>query len=133
MGSIFNSIQESSSSDKNSDRNYNIDVISYSPNDITLIIDAPENGILLYRDGYNPDWIATVNGKSKEVMQANYNQKAVFIEKGIHEVEFIFRPLAFLLSLYVYSIGSGAVIIFLMYYFIRYSFYKKRQSNKARY
>ena len=53
--SNVNSIQESSSSNKGSGENYSIDVISYSPNDITLIIDAQEDGILLYRDGYNLD------------------------------------------------------------------------------
>ena len=48
-------------------------------------IDAPEDGVLLFRDGYNTGWKAIIDGKKQDVMQANYNQKAVFIEKGTHQ------------------------------------------------
>ncbi len=127
-----NYIQKNSISSSVNAHNYQIDIISYDPNNIILKIDAPRDGVLLFRDGYDSGWKAIIDGNKQNIMQANYNQKAVFIEKGIHEVEFIFKPLAFLISIYLYFLGSGAVIIFLMYYFIRYSFYKKRKSNKAR-
>jgi uncharacterized membrane protein YfhO len=74
---------------------------------------------LLFRDGYNSGWEAIIDGNKQEVIQANYNQKAVFIEEGVHQVRFVFKPLAYIISLYIYFIFSTAVIIYIIYYFIK--------------
>lgn len=128
-----NYFQKNSNGINSIDGNYQIEIIDYYPNNISLKIDTPEDGVLLFRDGYSPGWRAVIDKNPQNVMRTNYNQKAVFIERGIHEVEFIFRPKAFLISIYLYFVGSGAVMIFLIFYFIYHSFYKKRQSSKPRY
>lgn len=111
--------------------NYQINLIYYDPNRITLEVDTDKDGVLLFRDGYNTDWKAVIDGNKQKVMQANYNQKAVFVEKGIHEVEFVFEPLAYLISLYLYFTGTAILIIFLIFYFSYHTFYKKRKTYRS--
>ena len=89
-----------------------IKVFEYIPHRIKLYVDNNERGALLFRDGYDPSWKVKVDGSRKPLLRANYNQKAVFIEKGKHIVEFIFEPIIFMVSLYFYIAGSAIIVVF---------------------
>ncbi len=106
-------------SSNGSKSDYKIDIISYNPNHIKMNISTSNDGLLLFRDGYSSGWKSSVDGKVQKVIKANYNQKAIYIEKGIHEVEFIFRPLIYIIALYLYFIFSGVFIIFCIYYLFK--------------
>ncbi|MFH0703017.1 MAG: hypothetical protein V2B14_05715 [bacterium] len=95
-----------------------IDILDYKPHHIKLAVNTEQDGVLLFRDGYHPSWKAKVDNISKNVIQANYNSKAVFISKGNHIVEFIFNPIIFNIALYLYFLGSISLIfVFLIYKF----------------
>lgn len=97
----------------------NMLVIDYNPDHIKLEIQTKNNALLLFRDGYDHNWIAKVDGKKQEVLRANYNSKAIGVPVGKHIVEFIYRPIYYILSLYLYFITTIAILIFFLYFLIK--------------
>ncbi|MDR4503621.1 MAG: LamG domain-containing protein [Candidatus Scalindua sp.] len=93
---------------------WSCEVTSYKPHDIELNVKVSGEGFLLFRDGYHPAWKCIVDGVKEKVFQANYNQKAVFLSRGDHTVEFVFKPGKYLLSLWFYFSGIAGVIIFFL-------------------
>lgn len=88
-------------------------VLKYDYDTIRLKINAPANGYLYYADGYDPYWVASVDGKFTAVQQANFNFKAVPVGMGEHEVELAYQPftLRFLIAVYfmVFLLGLATV------------------------
>lgn len=109
---------------------YSIDIINYLPNRVSLEVRVPEDGVLLFRDGYNTDWTAVIDGNRQSVIRANYNQKAIFIDEGIHDVEFVYRPYSFVIPVWVYFTGSAALVIFLLLYLTRHFLNEKGKTGK---
>lgn len=83
-----------------------INVSSFYPGYLKIMVDNPTPGLLLYRDGYHPSWRARVNGQERPVLRANYNQKAVALERGSNSVEFLFRPWTYMMALVAYLLGT---------------------------
>lgn len=99
--------------------NSRIEILAYRPGYVKLRVDNDYNGILLFRDGFHRDWTAKANSIAKKLYRANYNQKAIFIEKGKNTIEFVFRPLAYIISLYAYSLISVAIFIICLCSFLK--------------
>jgi hypothetical protein len=94
---------------------YSIEVREFSLNNITIAITNRIDGYLYYNDGWSRYWRAFDNGKEIPVRIANYNFKAVFLEKGEHIVRFVFDPVHYKFGLIAYYIGlfsSVGIIIF---------------------
>ena len=91
---------------------YKIEVLENSPNRIKLNVNTENPGFLVYSDSWYPGWNAYDNGKKTEVYRANYIQKAIFLENGEHEVEFVFKPRLFDIGKYLSLIGL--VLIFMI-------------------
>ena len=64
--------------------------VTYRPNEVTVIVDAPQAGFLVLNDTYHPDWKAWVNGEEVEVRRANYLVRAVEVPMGKSTVLFRF-------------------------------------------
>jgi uncharacterized membrane protein YfhO len=65
-------------------------------------------------DSYYPGWEARVDGRTRPLLVADYVLRAVALERGEHEVEFVFRPRSFrwgavLSSLALLGLGTAAV------------------------
>ncbi len=101
-----------------------IEILEYKPQRIKLQVSNDSDGVLLFRDGYHPDWIARVNSMRQKIFRANYNSKAVFLRKGGNIVEFVFRPVAYMVSLCVYAILSALIVFYLLAAFFRNRFFK---------
>ena len=71
-----------------------------------LQVETEADGFLVLTDTYMPGWRATINGKSTEILRANYAFRAVRIPAGHHDVEFNYQPLSFQIGAYVSVIGS---------------------------
>lgn len=76
---------------------YTIKEHYFSANRLELTVNnKSENPMwLIYADAFNPRWAVTVDGKPQRVYQANIAFKAVAIDRGEHEVSFIFSRPAF--------------------------------------
>ena len=70
-------------------------ILAAAPDRITLRTAAGEPGWLVLSDLGYPGWQARVDGEAAPVLQANYLFRAVFLEPGEHQVEFLYRPVTF--------------------------------------
>jgi hypothetical protein len=71
-----------------------IDVAHFEPDEIRIRAEFSGTGPrwLVYADGYDPEWTATVDGEPRSVLRAAPGIKAVRIDQpGSHEVVFAFR------------------------------------------
>ncbi len=100
-------------------KEYSIHVTGFSPNQIEIHVDNTEDGYLLYSDGWSKYWQAFDGNRELPVRVANYNFKAVFLEKGSHSLRFVFNPLHYKFGLMAYCIGSLGTIGIITYQFLR--------------
>jgi uncharacterized membrane protein YfhO len=69
-----------------------VKMISYGNNQIVLEADSKEGSFLVLSDTFYPGWVARVDGKEQEILQANYNYRALAMESGVHQIVFSFEP-----------------------------------------
>lgn len=91
-----------------SDARTAVKVIDFSSNRIRLSAITDEDAYLLYNDGWSKYWRAFDNGKKTPIYIANYNSKAVYLSKGVHLIEFVYRPTHYETGLILY--GAGLLI-----------------------
>lgn len=64
------------------------EIISYSPNRVTIKAQARSAGILVLSDVFYPGWRAYLDGNRVEIYRVNGIMRGLFIEEGEHIVEF---------------------------------------------
>jgi hypothetical protein len=64
------------------------EMVSYMPNEVVCRINAPFPGLFVLVDNWHPDWKVFVDGEARPLYQANYIFRAVYVDKGMHEVVF---------------------------------------------
>lgn len=84
---------------------YSIKVKEFTTNKAIMLVNNKIDGYLYYNDGYSKYWKAYDNDKEIPVKIANYNFKAVYLEKGNHVVSFVYDPVHYKLSLIMYYLG----------------------------
>jgi hypothetical protein len=62
----------------------------YSPN--RIVIEAQGPGLLVLADPWFPGWTADIDGRSAEVVRANFLFRGVPLGTGLHDVTVSFRP-----------------------------------------
>jgi hypothetical protein len=67
-----------------------VKILRYTPNAITLSIDAPSDGYVVLCDAYYPNWQAYVNGRKTDILRANSVGRAVAVPAGISSIEFAY-------------------------------------------
>jgi hypothetical protein len=77
-------------------------VKAYDYNELRLEVVAPEDGFIVYRDGFLDDWQAEVDGTAVTVRRVDVYSKGVFVRKGTHEVIFSYFPKLFVISMWTY-------------------------------
>ncbi|MBI5641246.1 MAG: hypothetical protein HZA17_12560 [Nitrospirae bacterium] len=96
---------------------YELEVKGYSPNEIAISVKNGKAGFLYYNDGWSRYWQAFDNDREIPVNIANYNFKAVFLERGGHMVRFVFNPVHYKIGLIFYYLGmvsAAAIVVFLL-------------------
>jgi hypothetical protein len=69
-----------------------VEVLDYRPGHVRLKVQSDKPGFLRAADKYDPDWIATINGTSTDVLRADFIFQAVYVPAGTHEVEMNYNP-----------------------------------------
>ncbi|HIZ84888.1 MAG TPA: YfhO family protein [Candidatus Coprenecus stercoravium] len=101
----------------------NVTMTYYSPNRLRYDVSAPAKGLAVFSEVWYPaGWKAFVDGKEAPVLRADYALRAVLVEEGDHEVEFVFDPESFTVGKNI-SLASSLTIILLLagcilYYFL---------------
>lgn len=87
-----------------------IDVTGFTSNSLTLKITNNVDGYLYYNDGWSRHWRAYDNGRETAIVPANYNFKAVYLEKGGHTLSFVYDPKSYRYAVIMYYIGLAAAL-----------------------
>jgi hypothetical protein len=64
----------------------------YSPDEIRLSVELDGTGFLVVTNAYSPFWQVCVNGESKDIVPAYHAFWGVFLEAGMNDVRFEYRP-----------------------------------------
>jgi hypothetical protein len=67
-------------------------VTSFSLNAVELTLDVPRNGLLVCSESDMNGWRATIDGRSAEILPANYAFRALEIPAGRHTVKLQYEP-----------------------------------------
>ena len=102
----------------------------YSPNRLSYEVSAAARGLAVFSEIYYPaGWRAFIDGEEVPILRADYTLRALLIDEGSHEVEFVYDPGSFTLGKNI-SLASSLAIILALAGCILYSFFyghKKRQ------
>lgn len=74
---------------------WNAKINSYKLNSISLDVSTPNDGILVLSEIFYPGWKAYIDGVEQNILRANWNLRAVVVEKGEHKIEICFEPKPF--------------------------------------
>jgi hypothetical protein len=68
---------------------------SINPNELSVRVEASDDGWVVLADTWYPGWQVFVDGKLEQQYRANYLFRAVPVNAGIHDVKWAYRPLTF--------------------------------------
>lgn len=94
---------------------YRLAVKEFSRNDVTICVSNKIDGYLYYNDGWSRHWEAYDGDVRIPIRIANYNFKAVFLEKGEHVIHFVYNPRRYKLALLSYSAGIFSCLFVLVF------------------
>lgn len=94
---------------------YRLAVKEFSQNDVTICVSNKIDGYLYYNDGWSRHWEAYDGDVRIPIRIANYNFKAVFLEKGEHVIHFVYNPRRYKLALLSYSAGIFSCLFVLVF------------------
>jgi hypothetical protein len=96
-----------------------IRIEGFSADSIRLRVESRQPALLVYADGYDPDWSAFVNGQSVAVYPADVIGKAVPVPAGESRVELVYRPWLYIVASVLRALAllaaSGVILGWLMY------------------
>jgi hypothetical protein len=92
-----------------------VNFTQYTGSRIEIKTESVKDGFLVLSDTYYPGWTAKIDGRTTQVMRANYDFRAIFLPKGSHTVVFEFYTnyltLGMIISLLAIIIVIGAIFI----------------------
>jgi hypothetical protein len=62
---------------------------------LSMDVFSKGRSLLVLSDTWYPGWTATVDGVRQPVFRVNYLFRGVFLEPGVHRVEFVYEPTGF--------------------------------------
>jgi hypothetical protein len=86
-------------------------ISDYDINHLSLMVETPYDGYVSFGDGYSKHWKAWLDGQQTTIEKTNVNFKSVYVPKGTHTVDFLFDPVLFRYSLYLYVIGNVVFLV----------------------
>ncbi|MBN1810214.1 MAG: YfhO family protein [Anaerolineae bacterium] len=93
-------------------------VVQWTPNHIQVEAEGP--GLLVLSEVYDPDWRVRVDGETAELVCIKRVLRGVYLEDGLHQVEFIYWP--FGLTVGVVSTALGWACVAVLWLFSRNDF-----------
>jgi hypothetical protein len=81
-----------------------VKIVSETNNRIELLAKSAEDSLLVLSDTYYPGWKAFVDGKETKIYRADYTFRAIRLNGGTHQVEFVYDPISF-------KLGAGVTIL----------------------
>ena len=113
----------------------NVEIISESNNRLNLVVRTTENTLLVLNDTYFSGWKVYVQpvrnqfangakGEEKKILRANYNFRAIPLEAGEYEIQFIYDPISFKIGTLVSLLALAGIVA--------YSVKRRRSKSKQK-
>jgi hypothetical protein len=93
------------------------EIILYESTRITLKTQLEQPGFMVLSEPYYPGWRVYVDGQERKIYLADYFLRAVFLEKGEHQVEFLYLPASYKVGAWLTLMGLSLVVTTLVVYF----------------
>lgn len=90
--------------------NESVYIKDYSAEGVEIEVDAEKPGLLILSDVMYPGWEVFVDGVNKPIIPANLIMRGVYLEAGLHQVKFVYRPIMFIRGLYIAGVSVIALI-----------------------
>lgn len=74
-------------------------IISSTPNEVRVAVNARKAGFLVLTDTFYPGWRCAIDGEAAVIHRANIAFRAVYVTPGRHDVVFRYRPPVWFLGL----------------------------------
>lgn len=101
--------------DKENEGGALITIKNYQENKVQLKVSNTRKGVLVLADSFYPGWRAFVDGKTATIYPANIMFRGLIIDKGEHEITFIYQPGWFLPTIII-SLLSILICLFLLFF-----------------
>jgi hypothetical protein len=86
-------------------------ITRYAPSEVEIQAGVEAAGFLVLLDNYYPGWEVYVDGQRATLVRADYFARAVYLDKGQHLVEFVYRPLSFRVGV---GLSAAALLVLAM-------------------
>jgi hypothetical protein len=84
---------------------YKIGLKKYSPNEISMTVEAGKDGLLVIKNANYGQWKVKVDKKHGKIYNVDYDFMGVFLNKGTHEVELYYSKNEFFSGLIITLLG----------------------------
>jgi len=101
-----------------------VSIESYLPTEVLLYTKNNEEGLLVLRDTYYPDWHAYVDGKETKIYPADWIFRGIIVPAGEHNIKFSYQPVKTIRAIWI-SLIAWIVFIAIGIIF----FFKKKNRN----
>lgn len=100
-----------------------IDIEYFISGDMKMEISQETNGYLVVQQSYYPGWKVYVDGKEAELEKINDTFLGVYLNEGVHQVHFEFKPVDF-------YVGAGITVVFLIVLVANLVLYIKKKGGE---
>lgn len=90
----------------------NLTDLNYSPQNITLSADCPDNSFLVLSQLYYPGWHAVVNNSSPDIFKTNGILSGIYLPSGRSSINIYYLPDSFKYGALISLITGASLIIF---------------------
>ena len=90
------------------------EVIEYKANSIKINTASDEARLMVTSEVFYPGWNVYIDGKKASLLEVNYAYKGVIIPEGMHEVELVYQPPLWKVSVAIWGLTCCAAIIILI-------------------
>lgn len=105
---------------KNSSTFNRVSISTYEPNRIEMQTYLENPGYLVLSEIWYPGWKAYDNRKETEIFKANYIFRSIYIQKGKHDITFIYDPDSYKIGKTISIISFLAIIMYIIHLRKRY-------------
>ncbi len=90
-----------------------VQVVSYTPNTISLRVNSNCNAYLSTSEVYYPGWRVDIDGKRNELLKSNMAFRSTYVPKGDHMITFYYYPAVYMISGVIsFLFGLSLVMIY---------------------
>jgi hypothetical protein len=88
-------------------------------NSFNVDVEMQRDGFLLLSENYYPAWKAYVDGKESKIYKADYLFRSIYLNKGRHEVRFVFDSAPYKIAKACTLLTSLVILVIIIVYLIR--------------